>query len=53
VVVYALQALRLMRRFGVERGGFLLLGKVPEALGVLEFHLNRMRNRRAGLIEYK
>jgi GT2 family glycosyltransferase len=53
VVVYALQALRLMRRFGVERGGFLLLGKVPEALGVLEFHLNRLRNRRAGLIEYK
>ena len=53
LLVYALQALRLMRRFGPERGGLLLLGKVPEALGVVEYHMNRFRNRRARLIEYK
>lgn len=29
------------------------LGKVPELLGVLRFHLHRMLRRRPGLIEYK
>lgn len=53
LLVYALQALRLMRRFGRERGFLLLLGKVPEALGVAEYHMNRFRKRRARLIEYK
>lgn len=53
LLAYPLQALRLMRRFGRERGAFLLLAKLPEALGVLEYHLNRLRHRRAGLIEYK
>lgn len=53
LIIYLLQALRLMRHFGTERGFFLLLGKTPEAMGVIEYVLNRFRNRRAGLIEYK
>lgn len=35
------------------RAGFTLLGKLPEAAGVLEFHLRRIAGKRAGLIEYK
>lgn len=53
LLAYPLQALRLMRRFGFERGVFLLFGKFPEAFGVIEYHLNRRLRRRAGLIEYK
>lgn len=53
LLAYPLQALRLMRRFGRERGVFLLLGKFPETMGVLEFFLNRRLRRRVGLIEYK
>ena len=53
LLAYPLQTLRLMRRHGIEQGFFMLLGKLPEALGVLEYHLNRLRHRRAGLIEYK
>jgi hypothetical protein len=30
-----------------------VIAKVPEAQGVLQYHLNRLRRRRAGLIEYK
>jgi len=32
---------------------FLMLGKFPEFLGLMTFRLNRLRGRRAGLIEYK
>ncbi len=53
LVAYPAQALRLIRRFGRERGLFLLLGKFPEAVGVIQYQLNRLRRRRAGLIEYK
>lgn len=53
LLAYPLQILRLSRRLGWERAAFLVLGKVPEAQGVLEYHLNRLRRRRAGLIEYK
>lgn len=35
------------------RAAFTLLGKLPEAVGVLEFHLRRISGKRAGLIEYK
>jgi GT2 family glycosyltransferase len=48
-----LQVLRLSRKLGVERALFLTLGKVPEALGVVQYHLDRLRHRRAALIEYK
>lgn len=47
------QVLRLMPRMGAEAAFFTVLGKVPEALGVAEFHLRRLAGRRAGLIEYK
>ena len=49
-----LQALRLgLSGTGWTRAAFLTLGKIPEALGVLEFHINRLRHRQSGLIEYK
>jgi GT2 family glycosyltransferase len=32
---------------------YTVLGKVPQALGQLTFHLNRLRGARAGLYEYK
>lgn len=53
LLAYPLQVLRMSRHLGRERAAFLVLGKFPEAQGVLEYHLNRLRRRRAGLIEYK
>ncbi|MGL4236944.1 glycosyltransferase family 2 protein [Tabrizicola sp.] len=50
---YPLQVLRLWRRMGWERAVFVTLGKLPEAAGVVQYHLNRVLRRRAGLIEYK
>ncbi|MBN1491125.1 MAG: glycosyltransferase [Phycisphaerae bacterium] len=32
---------------------FVLLGKLPEGIGVVVYHLNHLRGRRTGLIEYK
>jgi GT2 family glycosyltransferase len=32
---------------------FITLGKFPEALGILEYHLRRLSGQRRGLIEYK
>ncbi len=53
LIVYPVQILRLALRYGWERGVFLTLGKVPEAMGVLQYGWNRLRRRRARLIEYK
>lgn len=53
LLVWPLQILRLSRRHGWERGTFMVLAKIPEALGVLEYHMNRLRRRRSQLIEYK
>lgn len=53
LMAYPAQMLRLARRMGWERAVFTVLGKVPEAQGVLQYRWNRMRNRQAGLIEYK
>jgi GT2 family glycosyltransferase len=53
LAAYPVQVLRLQRRFGLERAFFLVLGKFPEAIGVLQFWLNRLLRRRAALIEYK
>lgn len=53
LLAYPLQVLRLSRKLGWERSFYLVLGKFPEAQGALEFYLNRLRKRRAGLIEYK
>jgi hypothetical protein len=32
---------------------FTVLGKLPEAQGVIGYHLGRLRGRQRGLIEYK
>jgi GT2 family glycosyltransferase len=53
LLAWPLQMLRLSRRYGWERAVFTVLAKVPEALGVLQYHWNRLRKRRSGLIEYK
>ena len=53
LLVYPLQAIRLSRRLGRKRAVYTLMGKFPEAMGVAQFHLNRLRNRRGALIEYK
>jgi GT2 family glycosyltransferase len=53
LLAYPLQILRLSRRLGWEPGVFTVLAKFPEAQGVLEYHLNRLRKRRSRLIEYK
>ena len=53
LAVYPVQVLRLWPRLGLERALFLTLGKLPEALGVVQFWLNRLLHRRAALIEYK
>lgn len=48
------QVARLARRRGdLAWALFLTLGKTPEALGVLDYHLGRLSGRRRGLIEYK
>jgi GT2 family glycosyltransferase len=53
LLAWPLQWLRLMPRMGAEAAFFSVLGKLPEAEGVLDFHLNRLRGRQRGLIEYK
>jgi hypothetical protein len=53
LLAYPLQVLRLNRQFGWERALFLTLGKMPEAVGALEYYLARLTRRRVELIEYK
>ncbi len=60
LLVYPLQWLRIGARLARGhapipwlQGGFLLLGRFPEALGALKFYRGRMVGRRSGLIEYK
>ena len=53
LLAWPLQVLRLTRRMGWEAALFTVLGKLPEAQGVLGYHLNRIRGRQRGLIEYK
>ena len=57
LLVYPLQflrlALRLPGKHRTARAFFLVLGKVPEAFGVLKFHRQRMSGRTGRLIEYK
>ena len=57
-VIYPLRALRMALREGAtrpawERAWLLSIGKFPEAMGVLEYHLRRLAGRPRGLIEYK
>lgn len=53
LLAWPLQVARLSPRMGLEQAFFTTLAKIPEAMGVAEFHLNRLRGRRKGLIEYK
>ena len=58
LLAYPLQVTRLALRGGGtrtawERATFLVLGKLPEAQGVLGYHLSRLRGGERGLIEYK
>lgn len=52
-LAYPAQVLRLRPRLGLRQALFLTLGKIPEAIGALRFHLHRLRGREARLIEYK
>lgn len=47
------QILRLSRQMGWPRATFAVLGKLPEALGVLRYRWNRSRGRPSRLIEYR
>lgn len=54
LLLWPLQVLRMIRRGEAPlRAGFLTLGKIPEALGIFEFHWRRLFGRRAGIMEYK
>lgn len=54
LLLWPLQVIRLARRSGDWRQAlFLTLAKLPEAQGILEYHLRRLTGRRRGLIEYK
>ena len=53
LTLYPAQVARLSRRMGWDAALFTTLGKFPEALGVLEFHLLRLQRKRRGLIEYR
>lgn len=59
LLVYPAQVARLAARDGITRRDswewafFNVLGKFPEAIGVLEFHALRLRGGRRALIEYK
>jgi GT2 family glycosyltransferase len=53
LAAYPAQVVRLQRNYGWERAFFMTLAKFPEAMGVLQYHFNRLRRRRSGLIEYK
>jgi len=53
LTLYPAQVLRLSRQLGWSAAFFVTLAKLPEALGVLEFHKNRLMGKRGALIEYK
>ncbi|MGB3277944.1 MAG: glycosyltransferase [Pseudorhodobacter sp.] len=52
-LAWPLQMLRLVPRLGAERAVFTVLGKLPEAQGVLGYWWGRLRHKQAALIEYK
>ncbi|MDJ0629458.1 MAG: glycosyltransferase [Rhodobacter sp.] len=58
-LAYPLQVSRLAWREGIGRreaweyAFFTVLGRVPEAIGVMSYHLRRLGARRSDLIEYK
>lgn len=53
LLAWPAQLLRLAPRLGLTRAAFLILGKIPEAVGILEYGWGRLTGARRGLIEYK
>lgn len=54
LLAWPLQIFRLWRRDGdLARAAFTTLGKIPEALGVLEYWMKRLTGSQGRLIEYK
>ncbi len=53
LLIYPLQIVRLATKMGWTWGFFTVLGKFPEALGVIEYHLRRLRGGNVRIIEYK
>ncbi len=59
LLIYPAQLIRLALQFGParleswQRAFFITLAKLPEALGVLQFCLNRLFNKQTKIIEYK
>jgi GT2 family glycosyltransferase len=53
LLLWPLQMARLCHRLGGEAAVFTVLGKLPEAQGVLGFWWGRLRRKSVGLIEYK
>ncbi|HMA98134.1 MAG TPA: glycosyltransferase family A protein [Wenzhouxiangella sp.] len=53
LLAWPLQIMRLSFRMGTAAAFFNVLGKLPEAQGVLTYHWNRLSRRQATLIEYK
>jgi GT2 family glycosyltransferase len=53
LLAWPLQVLRLTPRLGFAAAYFSVLGKLPEAQGVLGYWWGRLRRNRAALIEYK
>ena len=53
LTLYPAQVFRLSSRLGRDAALFVTLAKLPEMLGVLEFHFNRMLGKRRTLIEYR
>jgi hypothetical protein len=53
-LIYPLQVIRLRNLpGGWSRSFFLVLGRFPEAIGAVKFHVQRLLGRTAHLIEYK
>ena len=53
LLIYPAQVLRLAGRMGWQAALLSVLGKFAEAQGVGAYWANRLRGRRAGIIEYK
>jgi hypothetical protein len=54
LLAYPAQVLRLTAKgLDARQAFFLVLGKFPEAAGVIGYHLTRARGRKSRLIEYK
>ncbi|MDO9525366.1 MAG: glycosyltransferase [Gemmobacter sp.] len=52
-LTYPAQVARLAPRMGWTAAAFTVIGKLPEALGVMGYHLGKIRGRKAKIIEYK